>query len=261
MLASSTIHTSKKVRLSDPVMIVGLPGLGSVGRLVAKHMIKELKAKRFATLTSTYFPHNVVMLKNGTVRLLNNRFYLVHTSKSIGHDIVILTGDTQAITQRGQYAVNYKIASFFKERLKGSFIYTIGGYASQHESATSNVYANATSKRVVKEFSNSGAIFGESRGTIVGSAGMLIAYAKSMGIDGICLMGETALNIDPNAAKSVIRILSKRLSLKMDTSDLDKLANTVNTQIKELEEKMFSNIQGIEQPSLPGSGEKPSYIR
>ncbi len=90
---------------------------------------------------------------------------------------------------------------------------------------------------------------------------MLIAYAKSMGIDGICLMGETALNIDPNAAKSVIRILSKRLGLKMDTSDLDKLASTVNNQIKELEEKMFSNIQGIEQSGLPGSGEKPSYIR
>lgn len=261
MPASTNIHITKKFKMEDPVMIVGLPGLGSVGRLVAKHLIKELKAKKFATLTSNYFPHNVVMLKNGTVRLLNNRFYYAPTAKSIGRDLVILTGDTQAITQKGQYAVNRKITGFFKEYLKGSFIYTIGGYASQ-EMSTGKVYANATTKEVVRDFSSSGVIFGKSRGTIVGSAGMIIVYAKAMKIGAICLMGETALNIDPNAAKSVIGVLSKKLGLKVDTTDLDKLARTINAQVKALEKSVFpTGIQGFQQEGLPGSSERPSYIR
>lgn len=261
MPVSTNIHISKKFRMKDPIMIVGLPGLGSVGRLVAKHLIKELKAKKFATLTSNYFPHNIVMLKNGTIRLLNNRFYYAATAKAIGRDIVILTGDTQAITQKGQYAVNYKITKFFKEYLKGSFIYTIGGYASQ-EMSTGKVYANATTKEIVKKFSGSDIIFGKSRGTIVGSAGMIIAYAKSMKVGGICLMGETALNIDPGTAKNVIKVISKRLGIDVDTSELDKLAHTINEQVKALEKNVFpSGIQGFQQEGLPGGGERPSYIR
>ncbi len=261
MSQSSTIHIIKKFRMKDPIMIVGLPGIGSVGRLVAKHLIKELGAKKFATLNSIYFPHNMVMLKSGTVRSLNNRFYYASTAKSIGRDIIILTGDTQAVSNKGQYAVNQKIADFFKERLNGSFMYTIGGYASQDPSGT-KVYANATTKEVVKEFAGVGVTFGESRGMIYGSAGLLIMYAKRLGMGGICIMGETALNVDPNAAKNVIKILSKKLGMKIDTSDLDKLAHTIDAQMKELEERMFSGAQqGFQQPGLPGSGDRPSYIR
>ena len=65
----------KKVKLSDPILLVGLPGIGNVGNLVAEHLKNELMAKKFATLYSPNFPFQVLMQKNGSFRLVSNRFY------------------------------------------------------------------------------------------------------------------------------------------------------------------------------------------
>src|SRR5271155_3818438 len=115
----------KKVKFTDPVLIVGLPGIGSVGSLVADHLRNELKAKKFATLYSPHFPYQVIMLNNGNFRLINNRFYYVKGKKGKS-DIILLLGDAQPMTSEGQYEVNEKIVEFFKH-LGGSKIYTIGG--------------------------------------------------------------------------------------------------------------------------------------
>jgi len=60
----------KKVKLRNPVLLVGLPGMGNVGSLVAAHLKNELKAKKFATLLSPHFPYQVMMLKSGAFREL-----------------------------------------------------------------------------------------------------------------------------------------------------------------------------------------------
>ena len=49
----------RKVKLNDPILLVGLPGIGNVGNLVAEHLKNELKAKKFATLYSPHFPFQV----------------------------------------------------------------------------------------------------------------------------------------------------------------------------------------------------------
>ena len=65
-----------------------------------------------------------------------------------------------------------------------------------------------------------------------------------------------------SAAKIVIKVISKRLGIDVDTSELDKLAHTINEQVKALEKNVFpSGIQGFQQEGLPGGGERPSYIR
>jgi uncharacterized protein (TIGR00162 family) len=255
---STKIRVRKHAKLKTPIMIVGLPGIGSVGKMVAEHLIKELKAELIATLYSPDFPYQVIMLRHGGIRLMNNRFYVIRRQGSKG-DIVILTGDTQALTPEGQYQVNHDIVRFFKERLGGKFIYTLGGYSSPG-SSTSNpkVYANATSKAVVDEFKDSGLVFGESRGSILGSAGMILGFAKMEHVDGICIMGESSfLDVDPYAAKAVLVFLSKRLGLNIDTKNLDKMIQKTAKALKELE------LQAPAEFPMPGKGDDkpPSYIR
>ncbi len=46
----------KGKRLKKPVLIVGLPGVGMVGRVTAKYLIDKLKGERFADLFSQHFP-------------------------------------------------------------------------------------------------------------------------------------------------------------------------------------------------------------
>jgi len=262
MRDETTIIMKKEVKLNKPIMVVGLPGIGSVGKLVAEHLRHEFKGERFATLYSNHLPHKVVMLKNGGVRLVSNRFYLIKNKKK-GNDIVLLTGDDQAATPEGQYEVNMKIIDFFKEKLKGEFVYTIGGYTTGAPiQGTPKVYGNTTGKDVVEQFKGSPVIFGKSRGMIWGSAGLIIAFAKMRKIRGICLMGEVSyVDVDAAAAKAVLTALGAKLGLTIDTKALDKIITKTTKAVKEMEQQMiaYQSQQGGMAPSPPDP--HPSYIR
>ena len=39
-------YLGTKPKLKEPILIEGLPGFGQVGRLVAEHLVKELKGKK-----------------------------------------------------------------------------------------------------------------------------------------------------------------------------------------------------------------------
>lgn len=266
MIDRTIIKMKKGTKLNKPILIVGLPGIGNVGKLVAEHLKREFHAEKFATLYSPHFPHQVVMLKNGGVRLVNNRFYLIKNKKN-SNDIIILTGDAQAVTPEGQYEVNSKIVDFFKNQLGGKFIYTIGGYnIGEGLGKSSRVFGNATDKGVVGQFKNTDVIFGKSKGVIWGSAGLIIAFAKMQKVEAICLMGETSfLDVDASAAKAVLIQLSKKLSLDINTADLDKIIERTAKAILELE-KQAGNLNLAQQYPMPGGEDKegerrPSYIR
>ena len=257
----TTIVFKKGIKLRNPILLVGMPGIGNVGKLVAEHLRREFKAKRFAALYSPYLPDNVIMRKNGTVRLSSNGFYLLKASKGMKNDIVIVTGDAQGISPKGRYTINTKIIDFFEEKLNGSFIYTIGGYnAGTSFVKNPRVFGSATSKRVIEQFKGSDVVFGKARGFIMGSAGLIIAFAKMRHTDGICLMGETSmLDVDASAAKAVLLVLSKRLNLKIDMSKIDKIIEGTAKFVRELERQASV---GNQLEKLHGEQEShPSYIR
>ncbi len=258
---TTVIALRNKPRLNKPVLVVGLPGVGSVGRMVARHLIKECKAERFATLYSDHLPHKTVMKKDGTLRLVNNRFYYIKNKKKGGNDIVLLTGDDQPMTPEGQYEVNKRIVNFFINELNGSFIYTIGGYNNPASQTTQKpkVFGNASDRKVVGLFKSEDVVFGESKGFILGSAGMIVAFAKKAKLPAICLMGEArAIDIDTRAAKTVTEMLSAKLGIKTDTSSFDKTEENINKMLNNLASEMQQDINTPQ----PHSQEDPfSYIR
>jgi uncharacterized protein len=267
MITKTTIKRKAGVSPHKPILIVGLPGIGNVGKIVAEHLKKEFKAEKFATLYSPHFPHQVVMLKNGGVRVVNNRFYLIKGKKPNNNDLIILTGDVQAVTPEGQYEVNSKIVDFFKEDLAGEFVYTIGGYTiGEGGENKSRVFANATGASVIKQFKDTDVIFGKSKGMIWGSAGLIIGFAKMRKLDGVCLMGETNsfLEVDASAAKAVMLQLAKKLHLNIDTANIDKMIEKTAIALKEIEKQMgMANQPQQAYPVLPfdDKDHKPSYIR
>ncbi|MDE1824422.1 MAG: proteasome assembly chaperone family protein [Candidatus Micrarchaeota archaeon] len=243
----------KKTKMKSPIMIVGLPGIGNVGSLVCEHVRDSLGAKRFATLNSPHFLHQTIMLKNGGMRLINNRFYYKENKKNT---IVILLGDTQAGTPEGQYDVNEMIVKFFKS-LGGKRIYTIGGYNAGGQFVHNpRVFGVATNKALRKELKSKGVIFGKAAGTIWGSAGLIPAFARKNGLEGACLMGETAmLEIDATAAKAVLDVLKKLLGIEISLDNIDKIKKETERLIKEVEDAQKAH----EFP--PQSKENLTYIR
>ncbi|MDE1767926.1 MAG: PAC2 family protein [Candidatus Micrarchaeota archaeon] len=223
----------KKLKFKNPILVVGLPGIGSVGALVGEHLKNELGAKRFATLYSPHFIHQTIMLKSGYTRLISNRFYYKELKSST---LILLIGDTQAPTPEGQYDINEKIVRFFKH-LGGKQIYTIGGYsAGNHYIQTPRVFGIATDKQTKDALSQKGVLFGQTNGAIWGSAGMVVSFAKKNKLHAACIMGETgALEIDANAARAVLEVLKKVIGVNVNLDNIDKIKAETEKLLKELE--------------------------
>jgi proteasome assembly chaperone (PAC2) family protein len=88
------------VETKNPILIEGLPGLGLVGKIAIRYLVKQLKAQKFAYLYSPHFPYFVLVNKKGSVRLLRGAFYYWKNPQG-QHDLILFTGDSQSQTIEG----------------------------------------------------------------------------------------------------------------------------------------------------------------
>ncbi|MCX8175376.1 MAG: proteasome assembly chaperone family protein [Candidatus Micrarchaeota archaeon] len=245
----------EKVRLKNPILIEGLPGIGLVGKIAADHLIAELKAKKIAELYSPHFPHQVLMQKNGVMRMIKNRFYAVRGKKQ---DLLVLVGDVQAVTSEGQYEITGKILDYAQKK-GAKFIITLGGYGTGKVQEKPRVFGIASHKELVEPHKKYGIIFGESKGSIIGAAGLLLGLGKIRNMRGICLMGETHGSfVDPRSAQQVLEVLCRMLEIKVDVRKLDARAKESEQFAKKIEKEAMA-AKGMS-PAQP-SGHDLSYIR
>lgn len=254
-LKNDTIIISKTVKLRDPILIEGLPGIGLVGKLAAEHMIKELGAVKFAELYSGHFPHQVLMLRKGIMRMLKNKFYYVKGKK---RDIIIVVGDVQAVTPESQFAVCGEILDFFGKQ-GGKTIYTLGGYGIGKVIEKPRVFGAATHMTKVKELKKYGIVFGEAKGSIIGAAGLLLGLGKLRGMSGACIMGETHGGyVDAKSAQSVLEVLSKVLDIKINLAKLEERAKESERFMKRIEKEAEKQKQ-VQEGAI--TGKDLTYIR
>ncbi|MEM1586597.1 MAG: PAC2 family protein [Candidatus Bathyarchaeia archaeon] len=219
-MRKTVITEEKETELKNPILIEGLPGLGMVGRIAVKYLIKQLRAKKFAELYSPHFAYYVLVNKNGIITLLKNEFYY-WKNDSGDNDLILLTGDCQAQTVEGQYDVANTILEYVKKKNVKAII-TIGGYRKDVISAP-QVFASATDPDILKRAIEAGSLSSPPGNPIIGAAGLLIGLAKIKGISGLCLLSETPGYMpDPKAAKSALIIISRMLNLNLDLTGLDK---------------------------------------
>lgn len=240
--------------LHDPVLIEGLPGVGNVGKLAADHLIQELKAKKFAEVNSKYFPPQVLVLPDGTIRLVNNEFYYWKAKRTEQSDLVILIGDYQGLTADGQYALADGVLEIAK-KLGVRTLYTLGGYGTGHLTEKPKVFGAATQKELVKELKKFGVVFrkNEPGGGIVGASGLLLGLGAKRGFQGACLMGETSgYLVDPKSAQSVLEVLGSILGIQIDFSDLESRAEQMD--------KLAQQLRDLEKASEGPSEEDLRYI-
>lgn len=242
-MKETTIIEKKKIKkLKNPLLITGLPGIGLIGQVVGRYLVDELKAKKIANLLSPHFPHQVFMTKKGGLRIIKNSFYLRRGKK---RDIVILLGDIQAMSTVGQYEVCGKILEYC-QTLGIKEILTVGGYSTGKivPDSQRRVFAVATSPKLRSTMAKHGVIFGESKGSIVGAAGLIPALAKVNGIDGVCLMGEThGSYVDASAAKQIVQILSKYLGIKINLKKLEQRAKESQKILQKVQEEIKKTME------------------
>ncbi|MCK4424685.1 proteasome assembly chaperone family protein [Candidatus Bathyarchaeota archaeon] len=227
-----------KVELNNPVLIEGLPGLGLVGRIATRYLIKQLKAERFAFLYSPHFPYHVLVNKKGDVRLLHGTFHFWRNTNG-ENDIMLFTGDAQAQTIEGQYEVSDCILNFAK-KYNVKTVVTIGGYRMEVEDKP-KVVAAATSSELLNKALQAKAQLSPMGSPIVGTAGLILGLAHFQKIDALCLLGETRGYLpDPEAAKSVLEVLQAMFGFDANLAGLNEeiaKAEKVVKRLQKIEEK------------------------
>jgi len=255
-MMETTIVEIEKVKMKNPILIEGLPGIGLVGKIAADHMIDELKGKQVAQLISPHFPHQVIMQKNGVMRMIKNRIYHVSGKKN---DLLILVGDVQVVTSEAQYEVTGKLLDYCQKH-GVKLIITLGGYGTGKVPPTPRVFGIVSNKPMVEPYKKYGIIFGESKGSIIGAAGLLLGLGKLRKMPGLCLMGETHGGfVDPKSAQSVLDVLCKILEIKVDAKKLDQKAKESEAFAKKMEKEAMA-AKGMPLPAEHGKHDL-SYIR
>ncbi|UCH31486.1 MAG: PAC2 family protein [Candidatus Bathyarchaeota archaeon] len=252
----TTIREKIQISLKNPVLIEGLPGLGLVGRIAARYLIKQLKAEQLARLYSPHFPYYVVVNKKGHARLLRGDFY--YWKNPQGNDLLLFTGDSQAQTIEGQYEIADTILNF-AEKQKVKAIITLGGYRKE-ASNTPKVIATATDSAILTKAIEAEAILSPPGNPIVGTAGLLVGMAKFKKIPALCLLGETRGYLpDPGAAKSILLVLQKMLNLRVSLDAINKeikKSNKILERMRQIQERRETYTKKMQQ----GEKNKTTYI-
>jgi len=244
-------HISEEAEeLKDPIMIVGLPGVGHVGKFVADHLTESLKAEKIAEIYSSHFPPQVIVGEDNTVSLVGNRLYLARMEKS---DLLILAGDSQSNDPAGHYDL-CEIYMEFAARFKVGRIYTLGGYPTGIPNAENYVIGAVNNIDMIDALKEKGIKFNPSEppGGIVGASGLILAFAKFRNINAACLMGTTAGYIaDPQSSKVLLERLCDILEIEVDAAELDeKIKN-----MEQIVEKIKDSVTGEEYEKYGESSE------
>ncbi|MEM0128392.1 MAG: proteasome assembly chaperone family protein [Thermoplasmatales archaeon] len=218
---SVIIRLAEDVKLKNSVLLVGLPGIGNVGKISADFLIENLKAKKLADVFSTHLPPQVLINEEASARLVRNELYYKKRKEG---DLIIFTGDFQGLTSQGQYEICYRVLEL-TQKFDVKKIVTLGGYQIGKLMEIPRVLGAYTSKDMKNEVEKLGVVFSKNEpgGGIVGGAGLILGLGFELfDLPGVCLMGETSgYFTDPKSAKQVTKVVVDYLRLNADVSIFD----------------------------------------
>jgi len=223
------VQVYEKPVLNDPVLIEGLPGIGFVANITTLHLIKELKAKLFAQIQSSAFQDLAMTTGNGGTYFPTNQLYY-HKGKDGERDLIILYGNTQALTTIGQYELCGKILDISQE-LGCKYILTVGGLRKDEKIEKPELYCTASDTETLQEALDLGAKI--MKGHIFGVAGLLVGLCTLRNMKGLCLLAETSgLYPDAGATREVLKAINTMLNLKINLENLNAAAEETGEMLK-----------------------------
>lgn len=245
--------------LKNPLLVIGLPGVGLVSKLAVDYLVKEYKAQKIATLYSPHFPNQVLAMASGRLRLFSIGFYV---KRFKARDVVFVRGDLQPLTVEGQFEVSAKVLDFARQ-LGCTEVLAMAGYAVPDKRPKPSIYCACTDENFFKKLTAIGAKKAGKVIPIVGMAGLLPSLSKLYSMKGCCLLVETpGTPMDPVGSKTLLDFLSKMVGQKFDYKALDERVKKAEVAFKKFE-KQHAGSPTLQPPAIPEAVEKDTlrYIR
>lgn len=235
-----------KDKVSEPIIIAGLPGMGLTGKQAVDYLIEEFKARKVGFIKAPFLSSPVITTNDGIVNDMMEELFTFYYSKLNGQDYVFFTGITQPPSPEWQHNLSKLVVNKLSD-YEPRIIYTLAATPIYTYKWDVAVYGVATKPEILEDLKFYGVIPMAGEGVISGVNGLLIGYGKMNGINGVVLMGETYLTTgrDYIAPLALVRIMSRILDVEVDTSRLEKLALAFHEEIsKALSKKKKQDDEG-----------------
>ena len=234
----------KKLALKNAVLLVGLPGIGLVGKISVDYLLKQFKTEKIAEVLSDSFPPSV-HTKDSKIHLIKNEVF--HFTEK-GKEFLFLAGPVQPTLdfKVGSSHEHYEFAetmiNFFKS-LGVVEVITLAGInvGDNRLNKKPEVIVAATDDETIALWKKAGAKEDKKEGLISGAAGLFVGIGKLHNLKGACLMGETNAQLiygDQGSAKRVIEVLSKRFGFKVNMKTIEKETKAIEKAFNELNQQL-----------------------
>jgi uncharacterized protein len=258
---ATKIFVLKKVALQNSTVLVGLPGIGLVGKIAVDYLLKQFKPEKIAEVYSDSFPPSV-HTKDSKIMLIKNEIFYTKKGKK---DFLFFAGPVQPSLdfKSGSSHEHYEFAetmiNFFKS-LGATEITTLAGVNVGEErlNRKPEVIIAGSDDKIIEAWIKAGAKKDKKEGLIAGAAGLLVGLAKLRSMQGACLMGETNSQLiygDHGSAKKVIEVLAKKYGFKVNMKSIEKETKEIEKQFKELNKQ----LESVEEEISPKDG--LNYVR
>ena len=231
MNSTFKVKKLKNLNLKNPIMIEGLPGMGSVGKIAVDFIIETLNAKKIYEITSDGFPNCVFVGDDGLTDLPKVEIYHKKVNKK---DLFLVSGDLQPIDEKSCYDLCEQLLGVFGKS-GGKEVITLGGIGLDQLPKKPKVFCAGTEKRFTQKFIGEGVKSAEGIvGPIIGVSGVLVGLSKTKKMKGVVLLVETlAVNnyLGIKEAKELLMALNKRLNLGLNMGELNKEVKLIEKEI------------------------------
>ena len=215
-------------RVTRPNIIVGMPESGLVGTITCSYLVEQLKMTDRGFIDSELLPQ-VMIVHNSAAT------YPIHI---FGKDDLLVILSEVPLPPLASREVAREIAAWARS-LKATLVIGVTGAPSKarddsHGEGNSTVVAVGNAEQALDRIKESGASTFED-GVVSGFYASLLKHCTSKGQGNVTLLAESLSQFpDPGAAASIIGVLGKFLSLKVDTKSLLQESEEIRLRARDL---------------------------
>ena len=215
----------KKVELKNPIIFAGFVGAGLVGPVAINHIIEKLEMEEIAVMRSKYLPPSTVFMRG---RLRHPFRFYANKEGTICTIICEIT-----LRMEGVYTLVSSILDWAAQKGSKEIVILDGVAGIEHDD---KAYC-AAEEDLVRTMADKD-ISMIPQGFITGIPGGILNECIVREIQGLTLLAK-ANKIAPDsvAAATLIEALNRFYEMNIDTSDLQKEKDRINSEFSELSQK------------------------
>jgi uncharacterized protein len=224
MNEGAQIVETSKVTLNEPIVVVGFPGPGLIGTIVAHHLIQMMDMELIGTIRSPFTPA-ISPFYGGVLRAPIR----IYASKD-GRLVTVISEVALPTISFAYFA--YAISEWAQNKGATELV-CVEGLAKKEDKKKAVVYG-AAEPEILKELMDHD-IPRLPVGFVAGLPGAIMNECLMRKIDGLCLLVEATEDApDPEAAAEVVKSLNRIRGVNTDVKSLLEEAKAMKKQLNDL---------------------------